>query len=70
MLVYQCDCCKKTIECPYEETMKEFYVGSEYTLGVVLPVFSKRKVKVDLCEDCYRGLHLIAEKKRKEGAEE
>ncbi len=70
MKVYQCDSCEKVIKEPYDSKMKEFYVGCEFTLGVALPTFEKRKVKIHLCEDCYRGLHLIAEKKRKEGAEE
>lgn len=70
MKVYQCDSCKKVIKTPYEEKMKEFYVGCEFTLGAAFPTFEKRKVKIHLCEDCFQGLHLIAEKKRKEGAEE
>lgn len=54
------------IENPYEEKMKEFYVGCEFDYCGVFPVNSKRKIKVDLCEDCYRGLHNIAESKRSE----
>jgi hypothetical protein len=62
--VYKCDSCGKMIEKPYEEKMKEFYVGCEFDYCGVFPVNSKRKIKVDLCEACYRGLHLIAEGKR------
>ena len=64
MRVYQCDGCKKVIADPYEVKMKEFYVGCEFVLGAAFPTSEKRKTKIDLCEDCFRGLHLIAEKKR------
>jgi hypothetical protein len=37
--------------------MKEFY------LGIAIPVEYKRRVKIHLCDECYKGLHLIAEKK-------
>ena len=64
MKVYQCDSCKKTITDPYKEKMKEFYVGCSFDFGMVFPEDSKRKTKVHLCDDCYRGLNLIAEKIR------
>lgn len=64
MLVCKCDSCHKTISNPYEEKMKEFYIGYEIDYGGVFPTFSKRKTKIDLCEDCFRGLRLIAAKKR------
>lgn len=64
MRVYKCDCCEKEISDPYEQKMKEFYVGCEFDYCGVFPVNSKRKITVDLCEDCFRGLHLIAEKKK------
>ena len=65
MKVYQCDSCEKTITNPYEEKMKEFYVGCHFEYEGVFPENSKRKVKVHLCEDCFNGLHAIAEKKAK-----
>ena len=61
MQTYKCDNCGNTIMNPYEQKMKEFYVGCEFDECGVFPIFSKRKVKVDLCEDCYKGLHHIAE---------
>ena len=65
MKVYQCDACKKTITDPYEEKMKEFYVGCHFEYEGVFPENSKRKVKVHLCDNCFIGLHIIAEQKAK-----
>ena len=43
--------------------MKEFYVGvdTDYFSGIEIPVERKRKIKIHLCDDCYKGLHLIGE---------
>ncbi len=68
MRVYQCDSCNKVISDPYTIKMKEFYVGMD-TDGLsrfIIPVESNRKIKIQLCDDCYKGLHLIAEKKERE----
>lgn len=65
MRVYQCDSCNKVISDPYTVKMKEFYVGVmdiDCSSGIVIPIGSKRKIKIHLCDDCYKGLHLIAEK--------
>ena len=45
--------------------MKEFYVGIdiEYFARTKTLVKSKRKIKIQLCDGCYKGLNLIAEKK-------
>jgi hypothetical protein len=45
--------------------MKEFYVGidTEYFTRIKTPVKSKRKIKIQLCDECYKGLHLIAKLK-------
>ena len=63
MRVYQCDCCNKVISDPYTVKMKEFYVGvdTDYFSGIEIPVERKRKIKIHLCDDCYKGLHLIGE---------
>ena len=61
MKVYQCDSCERTITDPYEAKMKEFYLGS---YDVIYPVKMKQKVKVHLCDDCYKGLRFIAERQR------
>lgn len=68
MKVYQCDCCNKVISDPYTVKMKEFYVGidMEYFTRIQIPIEIKRKIKIQLCDDCYKGLHLIAEKKERE----
>lgn len=68
MRVYQCDCCNKVISDPYTVKMKEFYVGvdTDYFSGIEIPVERKRKIEIHLCDDCYKGLHLIAERKEHE----
>ena len=68
MRVYQCDSCNKVIQDPYIVKMKEFYVGidREYFTGLGTLVKSKRKIKIQLCDDCYKGLHFIAEKKERD----
>ena len=60
MKIYQCDSCKKVIENPYEAEMKEFYVGCEFDSMGIMPVNSKKKTTVHLCEECFKGLNLIA----------
>lgn len=68
MRIYQCDSCYKIIENPYIVKMKEFYVGIdiEYFSQIGIPIESKRKIKIHLCDDCYKGLRVIAEKKERE----
>lgn len=68
MRVYQCDSCNKVISDPYTVKMKEFYVGVdiEFFTRIGIPIESKRKIKIQLCDDCYKSLHLIAEKKERE----
>lgn len=67
MKVYKCDSCGKIIENPYEEKMKEFYVG---ITSDFYPIYHSstvtHKVKVHLCKDCFYGLHKIAKNKIKE----
>lgn len=65
MRVYQCDCCNKVITDPYTAKMKEFYVGVDidYSSGIEIPVERKGKIEIHLCDDCFKGLHAIAEKK-------
>lgn len=71
MRVYQCDSCYKIIENPYIVKMKEFYVGIdiEYFTRITTPIERKRKIKIQLCDDCYKGLHLIGELLPKKGGE-
>lgn len=69
MRIYQCDCCKEVIADPYTVKMKEFYLGAVDTdclSGIPIPIESKRKIKIQICDDCYKGLHLIAERKERE----
>lgn len=62
---YVCDACSVTMENPYRENMREFYIGVDYADG--LPVRTKRKVKVHLCEECYHALHVIAKRSVNDG---
>jgi|GEM_PF-334567 hypothetical protein len=64
MRIYQCDCCKEVIADPYTVKMKEFYLGAVDTdclSGIPIPVKSKRRIKIHLCDECYKGLNLIGE---------
>lgn len=65
MRIYQCDCCKKIIDDPFTVKMKEFYLGfdTDCSSDIVIPIERKKKIKIQLCDDCYKGLHLIAEKR-------
>lgn len=65
MRIYQCDSCYKIIPNPYTVKMKEFYVrvDTDCLSGIAIPIESKRKIKIYLCDDCYKGLHVIAEKR-------
>lgn len=64
MKVYQCDACGITIKDPYEAKMKEFSVVLDDDFKGTFLVTCKSRVKIHLCEECYRGLHIIAEMKR------
>lgn len=66
MNAYVCDCCEKTIVNPHKMNMKEFFVGREYDFGMMFPVKSTRRIKIHICDECYRGLRKIAEKKLEE----
>ena len=63
MKVYKCDSCEKVIENPYKENMKEFFYSLDFEY-LMFRERSKREKTIHLCEDCFKGLHLIAEKKR------
>lgn len=59
MKVFQCDCCKKNIEDPYEVNLREYLLEDEYVSGYI---FKKKKLKqksCDLCADCYKKLHQV-----------
>ena len=58
---YVCDACGLAVENPHRVKMKEFYVGVDYADG--LPVRTKRKIKVHLCDECYHALNEIAKEK-------
>lgn len=61
MRVYKCDSCNKVISDPYTVKMKEFYLGvdTDYFSGIAIPVECKSKIKIHLCDDCFKGLNLI-----------
>lgn len=64
---YVCDACGLTIKDPYRVKMKEFYVGMDICLDIALPRPSKRRVQVELCDECYHALHEIAKEKADNG---
>lgn len=66
MRVYQCNSCGRIIENPYKEKMKEFYVDADFDCGMYFPIEHTRKVKIHLCDNCYKGLRHIAEKEVKQ----
>ena len=66
MKTYQCDSCKRVIENPYKTEMKEFLYVCDYTVYGVFPKKSKRKVKIHLCDKCFKGLSKLAENRLKE----
>lgn len=57
---YVCDACGITMTEPYEAKMKEFYLGMDICINVMLPSPRKRKIRVHLCDECYHALHEIA----------
>lgn len=61
MRIYQCDSCKEIISDPYTAKMKEFYLRADVNClsGIPIPIKSKRRVKIHLCDECYKGLNLI-----------
>lgn len=63
MRIYQCDCCKEVITDPYKVKMKEFYlrVDTDCLSGTPIPIESKGRIKIHLCDECYKGLNLIGE---------
>ncbi len=54
MKTYICDFCEEPIKNPHEEEMKEFYLGCEHTEYGVFPVRCKRKIKIHMCDGCYK----------------
>ena len=66
MKVYKCDSCGRIIDSPYEERMKEFYISGSCDYIFIIPHNDKLRVKIHLCNDCFRGLHKIAENALKE----
>ena len=77
MRVYKCDSCNKVITDPYTVitdpytvNMREFYLGFDADclglIGIAIPFECMRKIKIHLCDDCFKGLHVIAERKKRE----
>lgn len=67
MRVYQCDSCYKIIENPYIVKMKEFYIDNTHSIQDENLIESKRKIRIHLCDECYKRLisywRIIAKKK-------
>ncbi len=62
---YQCNSCGKVINNPYKIKITEFYEDYEIDYCGVFPFINKRKAKVHLCENCYKGLHIIAHSEKR-----
>lgn len=60
MKVYRCDSCKRVVENPHKENMKEFFIGSMYDCCTIIPFNTTRKVRIHLCDNCFSGLKTIA----------
>lgn len=62
MKVFQCDCCKKVIEDPYEVNFREYFVLKEFTSnGDPYPNIKKEERTAELCKNCYDSFNLIKE---------
>lgn len=63
-ICYKCDACGRVVPDTRRELMKEFHFkdviddnGHKKTINL------SRKIKIDLCEQCYLGLYKIAKEK-------
>lgn len=65
MKVYKCDACGTIMDDPYKVDMTRFHIVTAIDECGVFPENSKMKVKVDLCDKCYKALSTIAERKIK-----
>ena len=65
-LKYVCDSCGMIMEHPNDVKMKEFYVGTRYDIGTWWPVNTTQKYTVHLCDDCFKNLKYLADKKKGE----
>lgn len=69
MKAYICDACGRTIKDRHEQKMKEFFVAAvPDPLGGVYPQETRIRTTVDLCDDCFHGLHKIAKMKEDDHA--
>lgn len=55
--MYECDACGMRTATPWSYKMKEFNIEIDW---IGAPVVAERKVKVHLCEGCYKSLQVIA----------
>lgn len=60
---YMCDSCRAIIEHPYSVGMKEFGMGLEIDYCGVFPMPAVRRVRVHLCDDCYKSLKSLVKEK-------
>ncbi len=60
MRTYMCDSCKKIVTDPFEAELKEFCYVPEYDFVGIIPVPTKRKIKIHLCGECFKNLNKIA----------
>ncbi len=56
MKTYVCDCCGQVIKDPYEQNLKEFYMGYRKTGTIAYRCGMERDIIIDLCGDCYKNM--------------
>jgi hypothetical protein len=58
-MAYICDSCGTWIDDPHKAEVKEFC----FLYCIIGALRAKRKITIDLCDLCFKGLKTIAEKK-------
>lgn len=59
--VYKCDACGLIMDDPHRARMKEFKIVHD--CGIIGFIAVKQKTKIELCDECFHNLYMIAEKK-------
>ncbi len=67
MKAYICDICGLPIKEPYSARMREFCFTVSNCDIYQVPEKTKRKEKIQLCNNCFEGFKAIAKEKAKRG---
>lgn len=60
-MVHVCDACRKVIQHPHDQKMREFTLNTSYDYGTVLTNPTVERKEIHLCDNCFHALYLIAE---------